>query len=371
MQDIINSINLSVEDLITSGRMFSGCSTGAGLSIPHYLNRPGLSKVLREWRVPYSEEVLQSISKSPLGVKALSYYRAHELRSSLLNPTANPSLLTIGVTGALATNRERKGPEVIYFTAGGFAASTSARVFFEKGKWFREEEELFTCFLALSSLLVVQGMKPYPFDRHTLPPFFSNEIAPVDNTRFSIFCPRIIDFSLQKPLVNNPLVIPITANPVHIGHLAMYKWGEQSNFSPLFQIEHHHPEKSTSMSPEEQAYIETDMLLSLQGYNAVITDKTGLYVEKFRVNPNTTWLLGNDAYAKLWDLQWGVSQAETIKTILSTNTKIVVSMRNFGPEPYIPQEIEDRVIVITLPHNDIQSRNLRQQFSIRSYYEKR
>ncbi len=121
--------------------------TGGGSGvIPRLLARPGASRTVLDAQVPYGPDALAELlgaapdshcSKETARLMAASAYeRAQRLREFPTTP-----VLGLGATAALTTDRERRGPNVIYVAVVDGCSTWEASLQFRKGARTRAGEE--------------------------------------------------------------------------------------------------------------------------------------------------------------------------------------------------------------------------------------
>ncbi len=135
--------------------------TGAGVkSIGWLLSEPGSSSTILEVQVPYSRLALEEFIGSPHteGVSIsqarllaeLSYKRTRQFLPTGIDEEMVPAALSC--TGALSTNRERKGEDRVHI---GLATGSRTRIIsltFAKDIRVRYDEEVITSMLILNTL---------------------------------------------------------------------------------------------------------------------------------------------------------------------------------------------------------------------------
>lgn len=96
------------------GPPISIIALGAGTQISKLLSYPGASKIIESIILPYSRGSVQRLLNSYKIEKYNSPDLAKSLAEKSLDFTETGVGIGVGITGALTTNRERKGDNVVY-----------------------------------------------------------------------------------------------------------------------------------------------------------------------------------------------------------------------------------------------------------------
>lgn len=352
-----------------------GISTGVGLTIPGRLFRPGLSKVLYSWHIPYATDDLDTIVKCP-ECKSVSARVAIKAAESLA--ISQEGDLAIAITGAVQTSRERKGADQVFIAAraiiDGKHIAKLHRVVFEKQGWTRETQEDFIVFCALNLIHSFTHSQYLTFDEK-LPgkvwslDFTDNGLGglritypvyshfPSSGTNYvQTYSDKLRVASNFK--ANEVAIIPLSGNPVHEGHLRMAQVMTDLGYYPIFQFERNHPDKGV-LTPAEA----DERALQLFGRAHVeITNGLALLCDKWRFRAGSAFAIGADTFIRIQDPKYGVATDDVLQSIVDNDIKLFIFERD-GLKIEAPSLIRNRVVFVGgLPQES--STRIRETFSL-------
>lgn len=316
--------------LIADGFKLSLTCTGLGMTYSRYFTE-GTSKWLHDFHVPYSQEASDELTLDFWEERSQDPHYVSYQQATFLNRVFRQKIISISVTGAGPTDRERRGADQVYIH-GYMPAEVEnnvefvrreamLRVVFKKGAFSREaaeEETLHAIDLVLMGLLGLE-IKEFPLTLNGMPQ--------------RIFCPqwdgekwRFISEKNLRELLNPPnkdlpqkCFIPVTANPWHQGHWNLVKYAETIGLRPIALLSVKHPIKGIV---DPYLFFERSHEISCI---PSMLDEAPLYTDKFKAHPNSDWIIGSDAWNRIWT--WGQDHNFILDTIHNTDSTIHVCIR--------------------------------------------
>lgn len=302
-------VRKAVEALHRRPEMAVVYATGAGAGLQYMLwETPGSSRTILEAAFPYHPQALEDIlGRQPersccrdtaILMAGAAYARAMEIaqRTGIEKP-----LLGLGLTGAVSTDRERRGDDRVFA-----AVKTADNVFteefvFDKVVMTRQSEGFFCDAVGLNLLLFAANLEqvsvlgaprlsPVP----VLKDVESIAVRPLFRENGMRGDAKDLD-----PAKN--VLYPGSYNPLHYGHLKAARAVEKmSGKRVVYHVTADHPAKGT-LSVEEI----DRRLRQFSGIGPVLLTKgDSLYVQKARQFPGFGFIVGADAVLGLCDLKY-------------------------------------------------------------------
>lgn len=316
--------------------------TGGGCqAISWLLSVPGASRTVLEVKVPYATTSLTStLGFSPFSFASLQ--TAQDLAKAALQQAANLSpfgtnIIGVGVTCALATDRQRAGQHKIFVatTDGSGKPPSSTTLILSKNTRSRVEEDVLASRAVLASIAKATGVvnvcgdekivKPYlvPEDVLTMSHDDSHSSEDINSRAINAVISgtaRCVEFSGGKILIDCPregrIYLPGSFNPLHEGHMGLLdvvvrKGSENSKsddtrgqqqqqqhiIEGAFELSIGNADKGF-LSVEEVKKRLAQFTSTLTNLPVVIT-KAPLFTQKAQLFPNSTFVVGHDTAERL------------------------------------------------------------------------
>lgn len=286
-------------------------ATGAGAGIQSKLwEVPGASAFLSGCSFPYAaEETAEILGFAPerlcseetaIDLASAAYMRAYRF--------GGKSPIGIGVTAAVPTDRERRGPDRVHAC---IITDSEVRVDcmdFARGSMTRAEAGGWCDTLALSLLTSKGGIDA---TAPALARFFGRPYFSRTGERLP-----------GRPDMKAALM-PGAFNPPHEGH---------HGIAAEVELEHHVPVvfHVTANAPHKPPLTVQELLKRaklLKGKNTLFTRGEALYIEKARRFPETPIVMGSDALLRMLDPQWGPEVKAMLCEFSQLGTTFFVSPR--------------------------------------------
>jgi nicotinic acid mononucleotide adenylyltransferase len=313
---------------------------GGSQAIPWLLSVPGASRTVLEVKVPYATSSLTStLGFSPSSFASLQ--TAQDLAKAALQQAANLSpfgtkIIGVGVTCALATDRQRAGQHKIFVatTDGSGKPPSSTTLILSKNTRSRVEEDVLASRAVLASIAKATGVvvdvcgddqivKPYlvPEDVLTMTNDDTSSSSNDDKASRAINAvisgtARCVEFSGGKILVDCPregrMYLPGSFNPLHAGHMglldvAVRKVSENSSGNNNSQQSQHLIEGAFELSigNADKGFLSVDEVkrrlaqFTSRTNLPVVVTKAPLFTQKAQLFPSSTFVVGHDTAERL------------------------------------------------------------------------
>ncbi|HTW51812.1 MAG TPA: hypothetical protein VME45_07965 [Stellaceae bacterium] len=325
--------------LHVSGRKAALAITGGGSgAIGELLRIPGGSRLLIEAQVPYDEQALASFlgfapAQACSADTAIAMAQAARSRASSLAP-AGADLVGLGATAALVSDRPRRGEHRLHIAFANAAGLAHCTGVLAKGRRDRAaEEELVSRSIVLWLARACGVAAPSPqslFDADER--YAETEAAAVDALdrlvagefdRVTVQPDGQMVLSAPPPAV----LFPGSFNPLHDGHVAMARLAGELTQQPVsFEISVTNVDK-----PPLAAETVRQRLRQFAWKSAVELTRAPTFVEKARLFPGATFVVGADTAERLFGVKYyGGDEARmhaALAEIASSGGRFLVAVR--------------------------------------------
>ena len=385
-------------------------SGGGSAFLSDYLSVPGASQTFLEAHIPYAplatDDFLGFRPEKYTSERTARLLAAAALRrAQSLAPDADPqTLLGIGATAALVSERPKKGEHRVYCSVvsrrGTFSASTTLK----KDARTRAQEERIAADFIFSTLMktleeVERGSQEFwtehkaPLPLRTLEPLSCDDSAKFSavlvNPEASTFLYAPEDASGQAllaqngrvaPLPRSPqkgvpyLIFPGSFNPAHRGHAAIaHIASSRLNLPVAFEISAHNVDKPP-LDPMELTRRAAQLNERVPNSTLWIV-KAPRFLQKARIFPGAVFIAGTDTILRLADPKYENNSAAQRDSVLeelrALNVRFLVFTRRINGKILSSDTLADmlpgalRQLCVFLPQDvfidDISSSEIRRQ----------
>jgi hypothetical protein len=296
-----------ISALHASGRKAALAITGGGSgAVAELLRVPGGSRLLIEAQVPYDALALATFlgfapAQACSDDTAIAMARTVRARAARLVP-ADTDLVGLGATAALVSDRPRKGEHRFHIAAASSAGVAHCTGVMAKGRRDRAaEEDLVSRAIVLWLAKACGIAAPSPRSLLDADEHFAQTIVAAVDTIDQLLVGEIdrvtaqpdgqLMLSAPQPLV----LLPGSFNPVHAGHVLLARVAEELKQQPLaFEISVTNVDK-----PPLEGKTVRDRLTQFAWKSPVELTRAPTFVEKSRLFPRTTFVIGADTAERL------------------------------------------------------------------------
>ena len=291
-----------------SGRKAGLAITGGGSgAIGELLRVPGGSRLLVEAQVPYDTQALEAFlgfapAQASSADTALAMAHSMKARTSRLLP-AGTDVVGLGATAALVSDRPRKGEHRFHI-----AVATSVRVahctgVMAKGRRDRAAEEDVVARAIVLWLAHACGIAaPSPRSLLDADEHYAETISDAVDSIDQLVAGALHrvtaqpDGQLMQSAPQPTILLPGSFNPVHRGHLLLAQVAEDIRQLPLaFEISVTNVDK-----PPLHSQTVRHRLTQFAWKSPVELTRAPTFVEKVRLFPKTTFVIGADTAERLF-----------------------------------------------------------------------
>jgi Cytidylyltransferase-like len=286
--------------------------TGGGSgAIGELLRVPGGSRLLIEAQVPYDEQALAAFlgfaPAQACGIDtAIAMAQGARARAARLVP-AGTDLIGLGATAALVSDRPRKGEHRFHLAFAAAAGVAHCTCVMAKGRRDRAaEEDLVSRAIVLWLARGCGVAAPPPRDLFDADEHYvESAVAPADAVdrllageldRLTVQPDGQMLFSAPPPAV----LFPGSFNPVHEGHVLLARIAEELRRQPVaFEISATNVDK-----PPLAAETVRRRVVQFAWKSPVELTRAPTFVEKSRLFPGTTFVVGADTAERLFGAKY-------------------------------------------------------------------
>lgn len=296
-----------ISALHASGRKAALAITGGGSgAIGELLRVPGGSRLLIEAQVPYDSSALATFlgfapAQASSAETAIAMARGARAHAARFVP-AGTDLVGLGATAALVSDRPRKGEHRFHIACADSTGAKHCTAVLAKGRRDRAAEEDLVAraiVLWLARACGVAAASPQSLlDADEA--YEETAIAMADGVdqllageadRVTVQPDGQMVLSAPVP----PVLLPGSFNPIHEGHVRLARVAEQIRQQPsAFEISVTNVDK-----PPLTAETVRQRITQFAGKSSVELTRAPTFVEKSRLFPKTTFVIGADTAARL------------------------------------------------------------------------
>lgn len=288
------------------GKFILAITGGGASAITKLLAVPGASNTLLSAHIPYHDKELarylgekpQSAcsSRTARALAMVSWQRARKLKQTV-------PVYGVGCTAALATNRQRRGDDRCLVAIQSAESTMEIGVTFDKSDRDRLEQE------SLCSTLIL-GLIAAALDINIdfLAAFHPNDVITRDQMKAEASWQALMTGDTKLIGAHNPpaLVFPGAFNPMHQGHVKMTEYAEKLTGEKLtLEISIFNVDKPPLDFIEMRSRRD-----ALQNWPLVFSNAP-TFVEKCRLFPGTTFVVGVDTLQRIVELKYYDSNINT------------------------------------------------------------
>jgi hypothetical protein len=328
-----------ISSVHASGRKAALAITGGGSgAIGELLRVPGGSRLLIEAQVPYDEQALAAFlgfapARASSADTAIAMARTARTRAAKLVP-AGTDLVGLGATAALVSDRPRRGEHRFHIASASSAGIAHCTGVLAKGRRDRAaEEDLVSRAIVLWLARACRVAAPSPqslldVDEH----YAETAVAAVD--AIDRLVAGEVDRVTVQPdgqmMLSAPLPVvlfPGSFNPVHEGHALLARIAEELRQQPLaFEISVTNVDK-----PPLAGETVRHRLAQFAWKSPVELTRAPTFVEKSRLFPGTTFLIGADTAERLFAQKYYGDDEDrmqlALEEIANAGTSFLVAVR--------------------------------------------
>jgi len=294
--------------LHASGRKAALAITGGGSgAIGELLRVPGGSRLLIEAQVPYDTTALAAFlgfapAQASSSDTAIAMARSALARAAGFVP-AGTDLVGLGATAALVSDRPRRGEHRFHVAAADAAGIAHCTGVLAKGRRDRAAEEDLVSraiVLWLAHACGIAGPSPRSLldaDEH-----FAETVVATPDRIDQLLAGEVDRVTVQPDgqmvlsAPRHPVLLPGSFNPLHEGHVLLARVAEELRQQPsAFEISVTNVDK-----PPLAGETVRHRLTQFAGESPVELTRAPTFVEKARLFPQTTFVIGADTAARLF-----------------------------------------------------------------------
>ncbi len=317
----------AIQNLYDSPWQIALCLTGGGSRIASdLLTTPGASTTILDVAIPYANASLSDyLGQTPdqfcsrqtaLKMATVAWQKAVKITAS--SGTCSADCIGISCTAALASSTPKRGDHRIWIATESASSSQVLSLVLKKGLRSRAEEEAVAAELLLYAICEA-GNLPSPeipmlhvdetaaIEIETVPSNISQLRTGSRTTAWSLPNNRVTDTVAEPPRG----LLPGSFNPVHVGHHKLRNIAEQQIGGPVyFELSIVNADKPplNNIEIEQRRHQFDNVPLALTA--------APLFVDKARLFPGTTFVIGFDTAARILDPRFYNSSETKMKTSL-------------------------------------------------------
>ena len=301
-----------ISTLHGSGRKAALAITGGGSgAIGELLRVPGGSRLLLEAQVPYDEGALAAFlgfapAQASSADTAIAMAKAARARAATLAP-AGADLVGLGATAALVSDRPRRGEHRFHIAFANSAGIAHCTCVMAKGRRDRAAEEDRVSRAIVLWLTRACGVAaPSPRSLFDADEPYAETVVAAGNSIDQLLAGELDRVTVQpdgQMLLSAPppvVLFPGSFNPMHGGHVSLARIAEELKQQPVtFEISVTNVDK-----PPLAAETVRQRLAQFAWKSSVELTRAPTFVEKSRLFPGTTFVVGADTAERLFGAKY-------------------------------------------------------------------
>jgi nicotinamide mononucleotide (NMN) deamidase PncC len=337
-----------------SGRKAALAITGGGSgAVGELLRVPGGSRLLIEAQIPYDERALAAFlgfapAQASSSDTAIAMAQSARARAARLMP-AGTDLVGLGATAALVSDRPRKGEHRFHIAFANAAGNAHCTGVMAKGRRDRAaEEDLVSraivlwlaraCGIAAPGIAALSPRSLLDADEHYAETVVPETVVPETGVAAVDTIDRLLAGELDRVTVQPDgqmmlsaprpsLLFPGSFNPMHGGHILLARVAEELRQQPLaFEISVTNVDK-----PPLAGETVRHRLAQFAWKSPVELTRAPTFVEKSRLFPGTTFVVGADTVERLFvPKYYGDDEArmhDALDEIANSGSSFLVAVR--------------------------------------------
>ena len=313
------------------------CASGVGSkAIAWLLEVPGASNTILEGIIPYSQSSLinfiGSAPSSAVSEKTSQEMARSSYKKALLLRENNAEVIGVGCTGAISTNRERKGANHAYISIYSQNAMSSTHVELRKGLRTRVEEEKLISSAILDSLskflwkespikLCLESSENINTTHKT----YSSSIEALLNGHIDSYMLNSDGTSIHDPNFKGT-ILSGSFNPLHKGHKLLAETANNiTGEKTVFEM------SATNVDKPSQSINEVITRVKQFKELSILVTSAPLFSEKAKLFPGSTFVIGYDTANRLIDRKYyndnDIAMYRSLETIDLHNCSFLVAGR--------------------------------------------
>jgi hypothetical protein len=301
-----------ISALHASGRKAALAITGGGSgAIGELLRIPGGSRLLIEAQVPYDERSLAAFlgfapAQACSADTAIELARAARARAAGLTPDGG-ELVGLGATAALVSDRPRRGEHRFHIACASAAGVAHCTCVLAKGRRDRAAEEDVVAQAIVLFLARCCGVSaPSPQSLLDADEHYAESVVGVADTIDQLVAGAVDRVTVQPDgqlVLSAPepsVLFPGSFNPIHEGHVSLARIAEEFRQQPLaFEISVTNVDK-----PPLAGETVRQRAAQFAWRSPVELTRAPTFLEKSRLFPRTTFVVGADTAERLFRAQY-------------------------------------------------------------------
>lgn len=323
-------------------------------SVNWLLSVSGASKTLLEASIPYSNASLnhyigevpeQYVSKSTaLSMAKSAYFKGAKYHNDFSD------VVGLSCTGAISTNRERKGENQAFIAMWSPKLKYVQHVLINKGQRSRVEEE------ELISSLIIKSIEEKTLGTSGLEVnLIGSESSNIDQTEFASNLDALVNSHIKSIVLKGSKLTELdqgfsggilsgSFNPIHQGHIGLAKLASKIlNSATAFEISVTNVDKDPLDSEEVNRRIS-----QFNKNETTFLTSAPLFSQKSEIFKNSTFIIGSDTAVRLMDPKYYENSIDTMYESL----KII---QDNGCEFLVAGRLQDSnfrtVLDVSIPEN--------------------